>query len=51
MKSMTWKPEPEKDRKINAYFEKINHAPYITIGAIVLGLFCLFTLVVLVGVF
>jgi|GEM_PF-1546890 hypothetical protein len=51
MKSMTWKPDPEKDKKVNAYLDTMNHAPYITIGAVLLGLFCLFTVIVLVGVF
>lgn len=51
MKSMTWKPDKEQDKRVNAYLERVNHAPYITIGAIVLGLFCLFTFIVLVGVF
>ncbi|MBD2231776.1 hypothetical protein [Phormidium tenue] len=51
MKSMTWKPDPAHDEQVNAYLESINHAPYFTISAITFGLFCLFTLIVLVGVF
>ena len=50
MKSMTWHPEP-KDEKVNQYLEQTNHAPYPTIFAITLGIFCSFTLLVLLGVF
>ncbi|HIK46126.1 MAG TPA: hypothetical protein IGR64_14765 [Leptolyngbyaceae cyanobacterium M65_K2018_010] len=51
MKSMTWKPDPDHDPEVNAYLDDMNHAPYITIGAIILGLFCLFTFIVVVSVF
>lgn len=50
MKPMIWHPE-EKDQKVNQYLEQINHAPYIRIIAMVLGLFCLFTVLVLMGAF
>lgn len=51
MKSMTWKPDEEHDTKVNNYLEKINHAPYIAIFAAILGAFCGFVLIVLLGVF
>lgn len=50
MKPMIWHPE-EKDQRVNQYLEQINHAPYITIIALVLGLFCLFSFIILVGSF
>lgn len=50
MKPMIWKPE-EGDQEVNAYLDEINHAPYEVIFAILLALFCLFTLVVIIGVF
>lgn len=50
MKPMIWHPE-EKDSKVNQYLEQINHAPYITIVAVILGMFCLFTFMVLLGSF
>ena len=50
MKPMIWKPE-ENDQKINAYLDQVNHAPYELIFALALGLFCVFTLIVVVGVF
>jgi hypothetical protein len=42
MKPMIWHPE-EKDEKVNAYLDRINHAPYGTIFAVTIGLLCLFT--------
>jgi hypothetical protein len=50
MKPMIWHPE-EKDEKVNLYLESVNHAPYITIFGLLMGGFCLFTLLVLVGTF
>ncbi|MEO0826121.1 MAG: hypothetical protein AAFY67_10730 [Cyanobacteria bacterium J06642_9] len=50
MKSMVWVPE-EKDKKVNQYLENINHAPYEMIAMIIMGLFCLFTAVILIGNF
>jgi hypothetical protein len=50
MKSMVWHPE-ERDEKINLYLERANHAPYISIWALLMGIFCLFTFTVLMGVF
>lgn len=50
MKPMIWHPE-EKDSQVNQYLEQINHAPYITIAAIGLAIFCLFTMMVLLGSF
>lgn len=48
MKGMIWHPE-EKDTKVNEYLEKTNHAPYAMIAGLLLGIFCVFTLVVLFG--
>lgn len=50
MKSMTWHPEP-KDEKVDRYLEQVNHAPYPTIFAIIVGIFCVFTTLVLMGTF
>lgn len=50
MKPMIWHPEPN-DQKVNQYLAHINHAPYFAIAAVILGLFCLFTLLVLMGIF
>lgn len=50
MKPMIWHPE-ENDKKVNQYLDKINHAPYGLILALGLGLFCLFTLLILIGSF
>lgn len=50
MKSMIWHPEP-KDQKVNQYLEQANHAPYPTIFAITLIIFCSFTVLVLLGSF
>jgi hypothetical protein len=50
MKPMIWHPD-ERDRKVNQYLDHINHAPYGTIFMLILGLFCLFTVVILIGSF
>ncbi|MBW4550555.1 MAG: hypothetical protein KME35_05520 [Aphanocapsa sp. GSE-SYN-MK-11-07L] len=50
MKPMIWHPD-EKDKKVNQYLDRINHAPYGTIFMLTLGLFCLFTVVILIGSF
>ena len=50
MKPMIWRPE-EKDKKVNQYLDQVNHAPYLLIFASVFGLFCAFTLSVMLGVF
>ena len=50
MKPMIWHPE-EKDQKVNQYLEQINHAPYPTIMALLIGLFCVFSFTVLVASF
>lgn len=50
MKPMIWHPE-EKDTKVNQYLDQMNHAPYGLITVLMLGAFCFFTLVLLVGIF
>jgi hypothetical protein len=50
MKSMIWHPE-EQDAKVNHYLEQVNHAPYPTIFAIIVGGFCLLAAVFLIGLF
>ncbi len=50
MRSMIWHPE-EQDGRVNQYLEQTNHAPYEVIFASMLGLFFLFTLVILFGTF
>ncbi|WP_346289784.1 hypothetical protein [Sphaerothrix gracilis] len=51
MKDMVWKPDKEQDQKANQYLEQINHAPYEVIFTVGFAIFCLFTLVVLIGIF
>lgn len=50
MKPMIWHPEA-KDGKVNQYLDQTNRAPYATIAAMLLGLLCLFTFVVLLSSF
>lgn len=50
MKPMIWHPE-EKDAKVNQYLDQMNRAPYGTIFLVGFGLFCLFSLVVLLASF
>ncbi|WP_300640678.1 hypothetical protein [Mastigocoleus sp. MO_188.B34] len=50
MKQMVWQPE-ERDKKVNQYLDKINHAPYQNIVAISIVAFCLFTAAILLGIF
>jgi hypothetical protein len=50
MKPMIWHPE-EKDAAVNQYLERLNHAPYPLIFALILGGFCVFTTLVLLGIF
>ena len=50
MKPMIWHPE-EKDAKINEYFQAVNHAPYITIWAWALILFCGVASIIVIGGF
>lgn len=47
---MIWRPE-DKDHKVNQYLDKVNHAPYPTIIALVFGLLAAFTMVFLLGSF
>ncbi len=50
MRPMIWHPEP-KDRAVNRYLDRINHAPYFELTVAALGIFCLFTFAVLLGIF
>lgn len=50
MKSMNWKPD-EHDKEANQYLDKINHAPYFTLGLVAICVFCVFTFMVLMGAF
>ena len=50
MKRMIWHPEP-KDKKVNQYLERINREPWLFILAAILVGVCLFTLLVLFGIF
>lgn len=50
MKPMIWQPE-QSDKNVNEYLDQINHAPYALIVFLGFGLFCLATLVTLVGGF
>lgn len=49
MRSMIWHPE-EKDSKVNEYLEQANHAPYPAIAGLLLGGFCVFTILVLFAI-
>jgi hypothetical protein len=51
MKPMIWHPDEEHDRKVNEYLDRVNRAPYELIYALILGVFCLFTFIVLLGIF
>lgn len=51
MKGLVWIPGNEHDEKVNQYLDSINHAPYASITAITVGLFCIVTMAILVGVF
>jgi hypothetical protein len=46
-----WVPNTTKDKKEKAYFDRINHAPYLKIASIVLMLLVVFTGLILVGSF
>jgi hypothetical protein len=48
---MYFKPLNDEDRQKNQRLDQINHAPYFTIFMISAGLFLLFTISVLLGVF
>jgi Fe2+ transport system protein B len=50
MRPMIWHPEA-KDQEVNRYLDRINHAPYFGLTIAVLGVFCLFTVAVLLGIF
>ena len=50
MKSMTWSPD-EHDKDVNLYLDHMNHAPYFTLGMLVIGIFSTFTFLVLMGAF
>ena len=50
MTPMVWNPN-DRDRSINQYLDTINHAPYITIFALLLSAFCGLTFLILVGGF
>jgi hypothetical protein len=50
MTPMVWHPK-ERDQQVNQYLDTVNHAPYITILALLMGLFCGLTVLVLVGGF
>ena len=41
----------ESYQKANQYLDRVNHAPYLTIFAWILGMLCLFTFIILIGVF
>ncbi len=50
MRPMIWHPE-EKDQKVNRYLDSTTRAPYFGLMLAALGIFCLFTFAVLVGIF
>lgn len=51
MKGLVWIPEDEHDQRVKAYLDSAHQAPYLKIGAIALGIFCLMTLAILVVIF
>jgi Fe2+ transport system protein B len=50
MRSMIWHPEA-KDREVNRYLDRVNRAPYFGLTIATLGIFCLFTVLILLGIF
>lgn len=50
MKPMIWHPE-EQDQKVNLYLDQMNRAPYAGIFAMLLVLFCVFSVAVLIASF
>jgi hypothetical protein len=50
MKPMIFHPD-DKDQQVRDYFNQINHAPYPTIAVVSVVVFCLLTLMVLIGSF
>jgi hypothetical protein len=50
MRPMIWHPEA-KDPQVNKYLDNINHAPYFGLAIGILGTFCLFTAIILMGIF
>jgi hypothetical protein len=50
MKPMIWHPD-ENDTKVNRYLDRINHAPYRTIVAVLAVATCFFTFMFLTGSF
>lgn len=50
MKPMTWHPG-DRDKEINAYLDRSNHAPYESILAIAVAAVCLITFLILMGSF
>ncbi len=51
MKNMALKTDPAHFEQINAHLDEMNIAPFFTIGAIFLSLFCLFMVIFLTSVF
>ena len=51
MRSMYFKPLTAKEKLINQRIDELNRAPYFEIALIVSGVFCAFTVLVLVGIF
>jgi hypothetical protein len=50
MKPMIWHPE-NNDKKVNQYLDSVNREPWFAIYAGIIMFVCLFTLLVLLGVF
>ena len=50
MRPMIWHPE-EKDQKVNRYLDRTTRAPYFGLILAALGVFCLFTVAVLLGIY
>jgi hypothetical protein len=50
MRPMIWHPEA-KDREVNRYLDRMNRAPYFGLTIATLGIFCLFTVLILLGIF
>jgi hypothetical protein len=50
MKPMIWHPE-DQDHKVSEYLDRVNHAPYQLILALLIALVCVVTLMILVGSF
>lgn len=51
MKNPTWTPDKPHKQTTNRHVDDMNQAPLVTIGAILVALFCLFVAIILATIF